>query len=103
VTKTTKSKKEVFDDQIAKFIYATNSSFRIVEDEKFIRLIQLLRPGYSPPSRFDISGKLLDVVHKKCLKCNKEMLKDKTVCMSFESFSSIKRLNARFPTFYHKT
>ena len=74
----------MFDDQIAKFIYATNSSFRIVEDDKFIRLIQLLRPGYSTPSRFDISGKWLDVVHKKCLECNKEMLKDKTVCMSFE-------------------
>ena len=53
--KTTKSEKEVIDEQIAKFIHATNSSFMIVEHEKFIRVIQLLRPGYHPPGRLDIS------------------------------------------------
>jgi len=88
-TKTTKSEKEVFDEQIAKFIYATNSSFRIVEHEEFIRLIQLLRHGYSPPSRFDISGKSLDVVHEKCLESSEEMLKDKTVCMTFGGWSNV--------------
>jgi len=88
VTKTTKSEKK-FDEQIAKFIYATNSSFRIVEHEEFIHLIQLLQPGYSPPSRFDISGKWLDAVHKKCLESSKEMLKDKTVCMSFNGWSNV--------------
>ena len=31
VTKTTKSEKEVLDEQIARFVYATNSSFRLVE------------------------------------------------------------------------
>ena len=88
VTKTTKSE-EVLDEQSAKFIYATNSSFRIVEHEEFIRIIQLLRPGYSPPSRFDISGKLLDTVHQKCLESSKDMLKDKTVCMSFDGWSNV--------------
>lgn len=89
MTKTTKSEKEVFDEQIAKFIYATNSSFRLVEHEEFIRMIQLLRPGYSPPSRLDISGKLLDAVHKKCLESCKGMLKDKTVCMSLDGWSNV--------------
>jgi len=82
VTKTSKSEKEVFDTQIAKFIYATNSSFRIVEHPDFVRLIELLHPGYSPPSRLDISGRLLDAVHSTCLESSKEMLKGKTSQLS---------------------
>lgn len=89
VTKTSKSEKEVFDTQIAKFIYATNSSFRIVEHPYFVRLIELLHPGYSPPSRLDISGRLLDAVHSTCLESSKEMLKGKTVCMSLDGWSNV--------------
>ena len=37
VRKTTKSEKEVLDEQIARFVYATNSSFRLVEHEQFIK------------------------------------------------------------------
>ena len=55
VTKTTKSEKNTFDEQVAKFIYVTNSSFRITEHPEFIKMIQLLRPGYNPPSRFDVA------------------------------------------------
>lgn len=46
-------------------IYATNSSFRVVKYETFIKLIEALRPGYKPPTRKDISDKLLDRVHNK--------------------------------------
>ena len=89
VTKTTKSEKEALDEQIAKFVYATNSSFRIVEHAEFIRMVQLLRPGYIPPNRIDIGGKLLDAVHKKCVQSSKEMLEGKTVCMSLDGWSNV--------------
>ena len=89
VTKTSKVEKEAFDAQVAKFIYATNSSFRIVEHPEFVQLIEMLHPGYSPPSRVDIGGKLLDAVHSKCLQSSKEMLKGKTVCMSLDGWSNV--------------
>jgi len=53
------------------------------------RLIQPLRPGHSPRSRLDISRKLLDVVHKKCLESSKELLQDKTVCMNSDGWSNV--------------
>jgi len=89
VMKTSKSEKEALDEQIAKFVYATNSSFRIVKHDEFIRMIQLLRPGYTPPSRFDVAGKLLDGVHKKSLESCHEMLKGKTVCISLDGWSNV--------------
>ena len=85
--KTTKS--EVIEEQIAKFIHATNSSFRIIELEEFIRMIQLLRPGYHPPGRFDISGRLSNNVHKKCPESRNRMLEEKTVCMSLDGWSDV--------------
>jgi autotransporter adhesin len=52
-------------------------------------MIELLRPGYTPPTRFDISGKLLDVVHEKSMKTAQEILTDKTVCMSLDGWSNV--------------
>jgi Protein of unknown function (DUF 659)/hAT family C-terminal dimerisation region len=89
VTKTTRSEKEILDEQIARFVYATNSSFRIVEHEEFKKTVQLLRPGYTPPSRWDVAGKLLNTVHAKCLKTGKELLQGKTVCMSLDGWSNV--------------
>lgn len=89
VTKTTKAEKEVLDEQIARFIYATNSSFRLVEHEEFKKTLQLLRPGYNPPSRHDVAGRLLDTVHAKCLKTGELALKGKSVCMSLDGWSNV--------------
>lgn len=89
VTKTTRSEKEILDEQIARFIYATNSSFRVVEHEEFKKTVQLLRPGYTPPSRQDVAGKLLNTVHAKCLNTGKELLQGKTVCMSLDGWSNV--------------
>ncbi|KAG8125632.1 hypothetical protein E2320_020790, partial [Naja naja] len=42
-----------------------NSSFRLTENPHFINMVQSLRPGYSPPSRADVAGKLLDKVYDR--------------------------------------
>lgn len=89
IIKTTKSEKEIIDEQIARFIFATNSSFRLVEHAEIIKTVQLLRPGYTPPSRFDVAGKLLDSVYVKCLQTGEEILRDSTVCMSLDGWSNI--------------
>ena len=89
MTKTTKSEKEVFDEQVAKFTYASNSSFRIMEHQKFIKMIQLLQPRYNPPNRFDVAGRLLNNVHQKCSGTCAEILSGLTVCMSLDGWCNV--------------
>lgn len=91
VVKTPKALKESIDHQVARTVFATNSPFAFVENKEFISLIQMLRPGYSPPSRFDIGGKLLDNVYDKMLEEFSNELKGKTVCMAMDGWSNIHR------------
>lgn len=58
VTKTSTNLKLKLDQQIARYIYATNTPFLSVEHNEFKTLIEMLRPGYKPPSRYQIGGML---------------------------------------------
>ncbi|XP_073411330.1 uncharacterized protein [Dendrobates tinctorius] len=89
ILKTTTSQKEHFDELIAKFIFATNSSFRLVEHPLFVQMIEGIRPGYKPPSRFDISGKHLKAVYDIERAACTKYLKDKVVNMSLDGWSNI--------------
>lgn len=60
VIKTINLEKKNIDLQIAKFIYSTNSSFRLVKHKEFKKMIHLLRQGYKPPSRYHMANELLD-------------------------------------------
>lgn len=77
------------DEQIARYIYATNSAFLSVEHEEFKKLIEMMRPGYKPPNRQQISGVLLDNVYEKEVKNCAEMLKNHIVCLSFDGWSNV--------------
>ena len=68
-------------------IYATNSSFRLVEHLEFIKMISDLRPGYNPPNRIDIGAKLLDLVYKNSITRCSGMLHEQTVTMSIDGWS----------------
>ena len=46
-----------------KFFYACNIPFNVADNKVFWDTIKMLRPGYTPPSRKDIGGPLLDKVH----------------------------------------
>lgn len=50
VVKTSKTDKASLDQQIANYLYATNTPFRAVEHDQFIKMIRMLRPGYIPPN-----------------------------------------------------
>ena len=39
----------------------------------------MLRPGYSPPSRYDVGGKLLDKVQGSLMNTCRQKLENKTV------------------------
>ena len=50
VKTTTAIEKRAIDAQVARFVYATNSSFNLVENEEFLSLLAMLHPGYRPKS-----------------------------------------------------
>ena len=44
--KTTSNEKQALDAQVACFVYATNSSFNLVENAEFLKFTAFLHPGY---------------------------------------------------------
>ncbi|KAB7504956.1 hypothetical protein Anas_09603 [Armadillidium nasatum] len=92
--KTTTAQKEILDQKISKFFYANNVSFLSVESKYFVEMIQALRPGYSPPSRRNLAGPLLDIAHNEVENNLKSQLNEVegkvciTLCM--DGWSSVK-------------
>ena len=64
--------------EIAKMFFACNIPFSVTEHPQLCRVIQLLRPGYTPPSSKAISGILLDNVHDKLTQDMKASVMGKT-------------------------
>lgn len=89
VVTTSRSMKGELDLAVANMIYATNSSFRLVEHPTFKKMLDLLRPGYSPPTREAISGELLNTVYNMNQETCKMKLKDETVNMSLDGWSNV--------------
>lgn len=52
--------KSKLDEQIAKLFFSFKLVFNIADNPIFRETIEMLRPGYNPPNRKDISGPLLD-------------------------------------------
>lgn len=57
--KTTAIQKSMLDKKIANFFYANSIAFNVADNVEFKNMIQELRPGYIPPSRKQLSEKLL--------------------------------------------
>ncbi|XP_053105078.1 uncharacterized protein LOC128324475 [Hemicordylus capensis] len=89
VIKTSRLEKELIDEKIAQFVYATNSSFRLTENPHFINMVQSLRPGYSPPSRADVAGKLLDKVYDREMEQCATALEGRIVNLSIDGWSNV--------------
>lgn len=67
VITTSKSEKEVLDQEVANYIFATNTPFHAVEHPQFIKMINKLRPGYTPPNRKQFGGSLLEEAFSNAL------------------------------------
>lgn len=59
--------KSKLDEQIAKLFFSCNLAFNIADNFIFRETIYMLRPGYNPSNRKDISGPLLDQAYDKPL------------------------------------
>lgn len=89
VVRTSKPAKNEIDKQIARALYATNSSFICLEQSEVKKAIALLRPGYVPPSRNDVSGRLLDQIYtEERSKCFKGLSRS-NVCLSLDGWSNV--------------
>ena len=89
VMQTSESEKDPKDMQIAKYLYGTNTPFSAVEHTELCKMMTMLRPGYRPPSRFDIGGRLFDKVQAKMKQDCKEQLEDKIVYMALDGWSNV--------------
>ncbi|KAG8139239.1 hypothetical protein E2320_002018 [Naja naja] len=89
VIKTSRLEKELIDEKIAQFVYAMNSSFRLTENPHFINMVQSLRPGFSPPSRADVAGKLLDKVYDREMEQCATALEGRIVKISIDGWSNV--------------
>ena len=90
VVKTTQKEKIDLDRHVARFVFATNSPFRIVENSYFKKMMQAARPGYNPPNRQDIGGKLLDKEFSELQGKIANDLQKKNVCMALDGWSNIR-------------
>lgn len=90
VVKTNATLKHRFDLQVARYFYATNTPFLHADHEEFKKLMSMLHPGYVPPNRLDIGGKLLDHIFNEEQNNCKEDLENKTVCLSIDGWSNIR-------------
>ena len=89
VLKTSANQKAELDEQIARMICATNFAFCTVEHSEFVKMIGMLRPGYTPPSRKDVADKYLTkVCDAEVVKCA-DTLKGKTVCLGLDGWSNV--------------
>jgi len=90
VIKTTTAHKEELNKAMAKFFYACNIPFRgFSENEHFKNFIQILRPGYEPPNRKQLSGNLLDKIHNEIMDQTQSELKGKTVTLMQDGWSDV--------------
>jgi len=89
VIKTTTAHKEELNKAMAKFFYACNIPFRVSENEHFKNFIQILRPGYEPPNRKQLSGNLLDKIHNEIMDQTQSELKGKTVTLMQDGWSDV--------------
>lgn len=87
--RTSAVKKQALDAQCARMIFGTNSAFRTVDHPEFRKFCEELRPGYTPPSRQEIGGRLLEKEFQTLQSVMKESLRDKTVCLSLDGWSNI--------------
>lgn len=90
VISTTPVKKQQIDEEVAKFFYANAISFNAANSESFKSMIAVTRPGYKPPNRKQLAGPLLDNAEESVSKQLSEQLKNCTITLVQDGWSSIK-------------
>lgn len=88
VFKTSSSDRSTLDMEIARLFYSCNIPFSVADHPQFKKVIQLLRPGYKPPTRKVIAGPLLDTVHEDLCKEMRKEIDGKTATLVEDGWSN---------------
>jgi len=88
-TRTTDVQSKEIDMHIATFFYSNSIAFRAADSNEYKRMMKSLRPGYAPPSRKDLAGRLLDEVHSKVEENMKADLREATITLLQDGWSSV--------------
>lgn len=88
VVRTSKKDKEIFDEQVTRFFFATNLAFHKVQHEKFKKLCQQLHTGYVPAHEKLLVNELLDTVFRNDQQKCHENLRGETVCLTLDGWSN---------------
>lgn len=90
IISTTPEKKLLIDEEVAKFFYANAISFNAADSAAYSTMFSVTRPGYKPPNRKQLSGPLLDKVEESVSKQLANQLKECTITLIQDGWSSIK-------------
>lgn len=88
---TSQEDKKKIDLQLSRYMFATNTPFNHVEHPELLKLMEILRPGYKPPNRKQIAGKLLDEVYNSTQEAVKNELKNKVVNLAIDGWSNVRQ------------
>lgn len=89
IIKTSEKEKHMLDKQLGRYLYATNSSFRSVENPQFQKFVEMLRPGYKLPTRKQIGESILSEVYDEEIAEGKLLVKDQIVSMDLDGWSNV--------------
>ena len=86
---TTSNQEHLLDMQIARYFYACNVPFNVADQSEFKKMICMLRPGYTAPSRTKLANNLLDAVFEEVNQKTATELKDREVTLIQDGWSDI--------------
>lgn len=87
---TSQEDKKKIDLQLSRYMFATNTPFNHVEHPQFLKLMEILRPGYKPPNRKQVAGSLLDEVYNSTQESVRDELKNKVVNLAIDGWSNVR-------------
>lgn len=86
--KTTPNQKEKLDKIVAKFFFANNIAFNVADSDTFKDMIELLRPGYTGPSRKQLADKYLPEIDAEITENLKNDLNDSSLTLILDGWSN---------------
>lgn len=89
VVRTSGQDKSLLDVEIAKLFFACNIPFATADHPQFRKVVQMLRPGYIPPTRKAIGGQLLDRVSEDLTSDMKDDIDGKSGTLVQDGWSNI--------------
>jgi hypothetical protein len=89
IIKTNHYQKQILDEHVARYIFATNSAFHHVKHPKFKDMISAMRPGYKAPNEVQIGGVLLNNIYQQEKGNCSEILNGQTVNLSIDGWSNV--------------